>query len=124
MTIKVRVQKKKTTKPSYKREIKTSSDFENNPQGALDALEKTGFAVIMITKSWYKDKRAQKEWRFLKDMKKPMVYIVSESGRDKFTTEMLFTENLIGIIHDYGDTEKTSNYLQAILTAFEHNLDE
>lgn len=106
----------------YKAEIKTSGDFENDPNGAIEALEKTGFAVFMITKSWYGDKRAQNEWRFAKEMKKPMVYIISESGRAAFGSDM-FTETLIGTINDYGDTKKTGNYLQAIIAAFEKNLD-
>lgn len=106
----------------YTRTIKTSQDFENNPQGAIDALEKTGFAVFMITKAWYTDKRAQKEWRFAKDMKKPMLYIISESGRDDFRADM-FTDNLIGTINHYGDSVKTGYYLTAIVAAFERNLD-
>ena len=107
----------------YKTEIKTSGDFDNDPQGAIEALEKTGFAVFMITKNWYEDKRAQKEWRFAKEMKKPMVYIISESGRAAFGFDM-FTDTLIGTINDYGDTQKTGNYLQAIIAAFQENLDE
>jgi len=106
----------------YTREIKTSADFKNDPQGAIDALEKTGFAVFMITEEWYSDKRAQKEWRFAKDMKKPMLYIISESGRDGFNSEM-FTDSLIGTINHYDDSEKTGNYLTAIVIAFEKNLD-
>ncbi len=50
-----------STTMNYKREIKTSSDFENDPQGAIDALEKTGFAIFMITQKWFDDPRAQKE---------------------------------------------------------------
>ena len=106
----------------FTREIKTSKDFENDPQGAIDALEKTGFAIFMITKKWYSDKRAQKEWRFAKDMKKPMLYIISESGRDGFSSEM-FTDSLIGTINHYDDSEKTGYYLTAIIAAFEKNLD-
>lgn len=107
----------------YKREIKTSGDFEYDPQGAIEALEKTGFAIFMISENWYGDSRAQKEWRFAKDMKKPMLYIISESGKAAFRNDM-FTDTLIGTINDYGDTKKTGNYLQAIIAAFEHNLEE
>lgn len=107
----------------YKTEIKTSGDFEHDPQGALDALEKTGFAVFMIGKSWYADKRAQKEWRFAKDIKKPMLYILAQDGIAEFRKDM-FTESLIGIVNDYGDTEKSANYLQAIMAAYIKNLDE
>lgn len=107
----------------YKRDIKTSGDFDNDPQAAIDALEKTGFAIFMITKGWYGDLRAQKEWRFARDMKKPMVYILSESGRAAFRNDM-FVDTLIGTINDYGNTAKTGNYLEAIISAFEYNLDK
>jgi len=107
----------------YKTEIKTSGDFENDPQGALDALEHTGFALFMITKNWYTDLRAQKEWRFTKDMKKPMMYIITKDGIDGFREDM-FTESLIGIVNDYGDTKKTTNYVQAIMAAYMKNLDD
>jgi len=107
----------------YKREIKTSGDFENDPQGAMDALDKSGFIVFMIGKGWYDDKRAQKEWRFAKDMKKPMIYIIKENGRARFRPDM-FTSNLIATINHYGDSEMTGKYLQAFVTAYEKNLDE
>ncbi len=105
----------------YKVEIKTSDDFKYDPQGAMDALDQTGFAIFMISKSWYTDKRAQKEWRFAKDMKKPMVYIISESGRAGFGSEM-FTDTLIGTINSYGDSDKemkkTTTYLQAFMASY------
>jgi len=105
----------------YKTEIKTSADFKNDPQGAMDALDQTGFAIFMISKSWYNDKRAQKEWRFAKDMKKPMVYIISESGRDGFSSKM-FTDTLIGTINSYGESDdemkKTTTYLQAFMASY------
>jgi len=107
----------------HKTEIKTSGDFENDPQGALDALEQSGFAIFMVTKSWYVDSRAQKEWRFVKDMKKPMVYIIREDGIADFRKDM-FTESLIGIINDYGNSEKTANYLRAMMAAYMENSDE
>ena len=107
----------------YNVEVKTSGDFEDDPEAALDALEKTGFAVFMISKQWYCDMRAQKEWRFAKDLKKPMVYIVAESGRADFR-ENMFTDSLIGIINHYGDMKQTGNYLQAIIAAFKQNLEE
>ena len=37
---------------NYHREIKTSGDFENNPNAAIDALSKAGFAVFMISKKF------------------------------------------------------------------------
>jgi len=107
----------------YKTEIKTSGDFENDPQGAMDALDQSGFIIFMISHSWYDDERAQKEWRFAKDLDKPMVYIIRESGFKKFRPDM-FTPNLIGTINDYGDTEKTSRYLQAFIAVYKKNLED
>ena len=107
----------------YKTEIKTSADFEGDPQGALDALESTGFAIFMIGKNWYADKRAQKEWRFAKDMKKPMLYILAQDGIAGFREDM-FTDTLIGTVNDYGNTEQTGHYVQAIMAAYIKNLDE
>lgn len=104
-------------------EIKTSGDFENDPQGAMDALEQSGFIVFMISKDWYDNKKSQKEWRFAKDMNKPMIYIIKESGFKKFRPDM-FTPNLVGTINDYGDAEKTTTYLQAFIAAFQKNLED
>ena len=105
----------------FKVQIKTSADFENNPEAAIDALDKSGFAIFMISKSWYADKRAQKEWRFAKDMKKPMVYIIRKDGREGFRADM-FTDTLIGTINSYGESEdemkKTSTYLQAFMASY------
>jgi len=107
----------------YKAEIKTSANFENDPQGAMDALSQTGFIIFVISDSWYDDERAQKEWRFAKDLDKPMVYIIRESGFKRFRPDM-FTPNLIGTINDYGDTEKTSTYIQALIIAYGKNLED
>lgn len=107
---------------NHKIEIKTSGDFEDDPQGAMNALDQSGFLIFMISDNWYDDKRAQKEWRFAKDMDKPMVYILNESGRKRFRADM-FTPNLIGTINDYGDTEKTGRYLQAFMAAYQKNLE-
>jgi hypothetical protein len=105
----------------FKVQIKTSADFENNPEAAIDALDKSGFAIFMISESWYEDSRAQKEWRFAKDMKKPMVYIIKEDGKSGFRKDM-FTETLIGTINHYGDSademKKTWTYLQAMMAAY------
>jgi len=105
----------------YKTEIKTSGDFENDPQGAMDALDHSEFIVFVISDSWYDDKRSQKEWRFAKDLDKPMVYIIRESGFKRFRPDM-FTPNLIGTINDYGDSEKTSRYIKALIVAYQKNL--
>ena len=107
---------------NHKIEIKTSGDFEYDPQGAMDALDKSGFAIFMITKQWYDDPRAQKEWRFVRDLKKPMVYIIHQDGLDGFRKDM-FTESLVGTINDYGDIQKTGNYLQALMAAYIKNSD-
>jgi len=105
----------------YKAEIKTSNDFDNDPQGAMAALDKSGFAIFMISKKWYTDKRAQKEWRFAKDMKKPMVYIILKDGREGFRADM-FTDTLIGTINNYGESKeemgKTAIYLQAFMSSY------
>lgn len=105
----------------FKVDVKTSGDFENDPQGALDALDKSGFLVFMITKSWYRDIRAQKEWRFAKDMDKPMIYIIDESGKRRFHHSM-FSPNLVATINHYGDMKKTGKYLQAFIAAYQENL--
>jgi len=108
---------------NHKIDIKTSSDFEDDPQGAMNALEQTGFMIFFISDKWYDDKRAQNEWRFAKDLHKPMLYVISESGRKRFRPDM-FTPNLVGTINDYGDTQKTGIYLQAFIAAYEKNLEK
>ena len=110
---------------NYKREIKISSDFENDPQGAIDALEKTGFAIFMITKKWFDDPRAQKEWRFARDMKKPMVYVFDKTKKYPVENKFLFdVPSLIGTINHYGNTKKTGHYLEAFIQAFIHDMDK
>jgi len=104
-------------------EIKTSGDFENDPEGAMEALSQTGFMIFFITKSWYDDKRSQKEWRFAKDLEKPMIYIITKDAHKKFGPEM-FTPNLVATINHYGDMEKTSAYLQAFIGASKHLLEK
>lgn len=102
----------------HKMEIKTSGDFENDPQGGMDAMSQSGFVVFLITNEWYDDERAQKEWRFAKDMDKPMIYIIREDGRKRFRPDM-FTPNLVATINDYGDTEKTGTILQGFIAAYQ-----
>jgi len=110
---------------NYHREIKTSGDFENDPNAALDALSKTGFAIFVITKKWFDDPRALKEWRFARDMKKPMVYIFDKTKKYEVENKFLLdAPSLIGTINDYGDTKKTGHYLMAFIAAFEKNMDE
>ena len=97
----------------YKVDIKISGDFDDDPQGAMDALDHSEFIAFVISDSWYDDERAQKEWRFAKDLDKPMVYIISESGFKRFRPDM-FTPNLIGTINDYGDDYQTTELLHHI----------
>lgn len=102
-------------------QIKTSGDFENDPEGAIDALEKTGFAIFMITDKWFSDKRAQKEWRFAKDVKKPMLYLFTDPEKlvvKHDLTNLMEVPTLIGTINYYGDMKKTGMYIQAIIAAF------
>ena len=109
----------------YRREIKTSGDFENDPNAALDALSQTGFAIFMITEKWFDDPRAQKEWRFARDMNKPMLYIFDKTKKFQVENKFLLdAPSLIGTVNDYGDLKKTGNYVLAIMAAFEKNLDE
>ncbi len=110
---------------NYRREIKTSGDFENDPNGAIDALSQTGFAIFMISKSWYDDQRAIKEWRFARDMGKPMVYVFRKEKNFCVENKFLFdAPSLIGTIYDNGNTDEISRYLQGFITAYEKNLDE
>lgn len=100
-------------------EVKTSGDFENDPQGAMDALDKTGFAMFMISKHWFDDERALKEWRYAKDIGKPMLYIIDKEHGVEPTQPWLYdVPNLIGTVNHYGDMEKTAMYIQAIIAAF------
>lgn len=109
----------------YTREIKTSGDFKNDPNAALDALSQTGFAIFMITKNWFDDTRAIKEWRFARDMKKPMLYIFKREKNFCVENKFLFdAPSLIGTIYDNGNTAEISRYIQAIISAYEKNLDE
>lgn len=107
----------------HKMEIKATGDFENDPQGGMDAMANSGFILFIISESWYDDERAQKEWRFAKDLDKPMIYILRESGKEKFRPDM-FTPNLIATINDYGNQEETAMYVQAFMATFEKNLDK
>lgn len=108
-------------------EIKTSKDFANNPEGALDALDATGFALFMISPVWFNDERAKKEWRFAMDHKKPMIYIFREPEKivkEPLLLKMMQAPTLIGTINDYGDTDRTGVYVQAMIAAYckDHNI--
>jgi hypothetical protein len=101
--------------------IKTSADFENDPEGAIDALDKTGFALFMISKHWFSDERATKEWRFARDAGKPMIYIfrdVVDFINEPLLVDMMQACTLIGTINDYGNTEDTGKYIQAMIASF------
>jgi len=99
-------------------EIKSSDQFENDPEGALDALSKTGFAIFIISETWLKDERAQKEWRFAKDLKKPMLYIFRNPDKLKLPASVFDVPHLIGTINDYGDFDQTKVYVGAIMEAY------
>ena len=98
---------------NYHREVKTSGDFKNDPNAALDALSKTGFAIFMISKNWYDDPRAIKEWRFAREK--------NFCVENKFLFD---APSLIGTIYDNGNTEEISRYLQGFIVAYEQNLDD
>ena len=98
-------------------EILTSDNFENDPNSAVDALAKTGFAVFMVSKQWFQDERAKKEWRFANDSKKPLVYIfrdMEEIVKEPMLSEMMTAPTLIGTINHYGDSKTTGTYLSAM----------
>lgn len=100
----------------YNLSIKTSGDFKNDPEGAINALDQTGFAVFMITKDWYEDKRAIKEWRYAKDIQKPIIYIL-QKGID--FQKFLLEANVIGMIVIEKDNVQDSGiYIQSMLAAY------
>lgn len=100
----------------HKLSIKTSGDFKNDPEGAIDALAQTGFAIFMITKEWYEDKRAVKEWRYAKDIKKPIIYIL-QKGVD--LQKFLLDANVIGmIVIEKDNVQDSSIYVQSMLAAY------
>lgn len=104
-------------------DVKTSGDFEDDPQAGMDAMAQSGFLVFVISDDWYDDSRVQKEWRFAKDSDKPMIYIIRKSGRARFRPDM-FTPNLIATINDYGNGAETARYVQAFMAAHIKNLEE
>ena len=102
-------------------DIKTSGDFENNPEGALEALDATGFAIFMISEKWFDDDRAVKEWRYARDVKKPMIYVFRDTKKlveIPKLAELMMVQTLIGTVNDYGDTEATGKYIQAMIAAY------
>lgn len=107
----------------HKMSIKTSGDFKNDPEGAIDALAQTGFAIFMITEEWYDDERAVKEWRYAKDIQKPIIYILQKGvNLNKF----LLDANVIGmIVIEKDKIQNSSIYLQAMLGAYckVHNIE-
>lgn len=115
------------TSKKHTLDIKTSGDFADDPEGAMDALDSTGFALFMINDNWMNDERARKEWRFAVEHDKPMIYIFSDTLNlvKKHNLRFLFEapKNLIGTINDYGDTKQTGNYIQAMISAYCENND-
>jgi len=54
-----------------------------------------------------------------------MVYIFDKTSKYPVENKFLLdAPTLIGTINDYGDTKKTANYIEALMQAFIHNLEE
>ncbi len=98
--------------------VKISGDFEDDPLGALDALDKTDVAVFFISKAWFDDPRAQNEWRHVKDLGKPMIYIFDKTKKyDVENKFLLNVPNLCGTVNYYGDMKKMTLILKAIISS-------
>ncbi len=101
--------------------IKTSEDFKDDPEGAVDAIDKTGFALFIVNKKWFEDERAKKEWRFARDAKKPLIYVFNntkEIVKEPLLLEMMQAPTLIGTVNYYGDGTDTAKYIQAMVAAY------
>ena len=96
--------------------VKTSGDFEHDPQGALHALDKTNVAVFLISKNWFDDKRAITEWQHAVDLGKPMIYILKNISPDDLDHKFILNHpNLCGTITDYGDDKQTMIKLRKMI---------
>ncbi len=86
--------------------------------GALAALEKTDVAIFFISKAWFDDSRAQNEWRHVKDLGKPMIYIFDKTKKyDVENKYLLNVPTLCATINYYGDMKKTTSLLDVIISA-------
>jgi len=96
--------------------VKTSGEYEHDPKGALQALDKTNVAVFLISKSWFDDKRAQTEWQHAVDLGKPMIYILKNISTKDITDKFILNHpNLCGTINDYGDDKQTMINLRKMI---------
>ena len=103
-----------------KREVKFSNQFKDDPVGALRALDKTNVAVFLISKRWFDDVRAQKEWRHAVDLEKPLIYIFDKTKKYEVENKFLLNiPNLVGTINHYGNMKKTSILLDMMVSTAE-----
>ncbi len=101
--------------------VAISNDFKDDEKGALKALKNSKIAVFYVSEKWFDDKRAQREWRYAKQLKKPMIYIFKNTRKLSRTTNIGFLwegVNLIATINDYGDVKKNAEYLKAIIRCY------
>ena len=96
-------------------DIAISGDFDDDEKKALHAIKKTYVVVFYITRSWFDDKRSQKEWEYACQLQKPMIYIIDAGV---WLQPYHFKPNLIATINNYGDPKQNANYLKAILSAW------
>lgn len=102
-------------------DVLISGDFPDDEKGALEALKETKIAIFYITPGWLDDQRAQREWRYAKQLKKPMIYIFKNTRKLTRMTNIGFLwegVHLIGTINDYGDVEKNGAYIRAIVNCY------
>ena len=71
--------------------VTTSGDYEDNPKGALHALDKTNVAIFLISKNWLNDKRAQSEWQHASDLEKPMIYMIDKT-KEEFSIDQKYLQ--------------------------------
>jgi len=103
-----------------KREVSISNDFKDDPKAALRALDKTNVAVFLISKSWFDDVRAQKEWRHAVELGKPLIYIFDKTTKYELENKFLLNiPNLVGTINHYGNMKKTSILLDGMVSTAE-----
>ena len=97
--------------------VKTSGDFKDNPLGALAELAKTDVAIFFISKAWFDDPRAQNEWRHVKNLDKPIIYIFDKTKKyDVENKYLLNVPTLCGTINYYGDMKKTTFLLDVMIS--------
>jgi len=96
--------------------VNISGDFDTLV--ALHALEKTNVAVFFISKEWFDDPKSQNEWRYAKNLDKPMIYIFDKTKKyDVENKYLLNVPTLCGTINYYGDMKKTTFLLDILISA-------